>query len=281
MVETKQDREAYLMKNKSLVPNTLTAFGLSCGLFIIHKMNMTQVGNVTLQLLKATVGILILAAIADLLDGAVARLMKAETPFGGLFDSLADAITFGVAPTIITLKTLALEPGSQAALFLTCAAMVYTVCGVLRLIRFTLKRSEDDPILSAASKKNFVGLPIPAAAGALASLSLFLFYLNVSQLAQASILFPVMMMLGYLMISRWRFPSLKALRVQVNTFKVVIATVIGALFVFVGIFQYFPLAFFLVSWGYLFIAIALSIIRITAGKRAKTLEDFEPAHDDE
>src|ERR1700722_5210603 len=115
------------MKRVHLLPNVITAFGLSCGLFVIFKMNMTEVGAANYQVLAATTGILLLAALADLLDGAVARAMKAESEFGGLFDSLADAISFGVAPSIIVLKSLSISPGTELSFFLTTAAMVFSV----------------------------------------------------------------------------------------------------------------------------------------------------------
>lgn len=107
-----------------LLPNVITAFGLSCGLFVIFKMSMTGIGEATPQLLTATAGILLLAAFADLLDGAVARAMKAESEFGGLFDSLADAITFGVGPSVIVLKSLSIPPGTEHSFLITTAAII-------------------------------------------------------------------------------------------------------------------------------------------------------------
>ena len=73
-------------KRISLLPNVVTAFGLSCGLFVIFKMNMVGLGEMNEQVLLAATLILLLAAFADLLDGALARAIKAESEFGGLFD---------------------------------------------------------------------------------------------------------------------------------------------------------------------------------------------------
>ena len=113
-----------------LLPNVITAFGLSCGLFVIFRMTMTGIGEVTPHLLVTMTGILLLAALADLLDGAVARVMKAENEFGGLFDSLSDAITFGVGPSVIVLKSLSLPPGTGRSFLLTTGAIIFAVCGV-------------------------------------------------------------------------------------------------------------------------------------------------------
>lgn len=271
------------MKKIYLLPNIITAFGLTCGLFIIFKMNMTEVGDVTPEVLKATVGILILAAVADLLDGAIARAMKAESEFGSLFDSLADAITFGVAPVVVVLKTLSIQPGTDMSFLMTGAAMVYTVCGVLRLIRYNVTQNETETVdLLNSGKKNFTGLPIPAAAGSIISLNLILAVCPIKYLCDFEattrmfILFFALILIGYLMISSWRFPSAKTLRIHVGSFKMVFATVVGAVFIFYGILNHFSLIFFLSCWLYIIVSITLCLIRMTTGKKSKTLEDFEP-----
>ena len=69
------------MKKIHLLPNVITAFGLSCGLFVIFRMTLLPLGGATEQTLIVIAGIMLLAALADLLDGAVARAMKAESEF--------------------------------------------------------------------------------------------------------------------------------------------------------------------------------------------------------
>ena len=105
------------MRKIPVLPNIITAFALTCGLFVIFKMNMTPVGEANIQVLTITAGILLLSAFADLVDGAVARMLRAESHFGGFFDSLADAITFGVGPAIIVLKSLSIAPGTIFSFF--------------------------------------------------------------------------------------------------------------------------------------------------------------------
>ncbi len=198
------------MKKIHLLPNVLTAFGLTCGLFIIFKINMTPIGGTDIQILTATASILLLAMFADVLDGAIARAMKAESEFGGLFDSLADAITFGVAPSVIVLKTFSFDPGTELSFWMTTAVMVFAVCGVLRLVRFSVTNQfmKNEADLLANHKKNFTGLPIPAAAAAAASGNLFLVseelnhFIKLSEVGRAWILFFTMLILGYFMISR-------------------------------------------------------------------------------
>lgn len=276
------------MKKKiHLLPNVITAFALSCGLFVIFKMNMTPLGGVNYQVLTATAGILLLAAFADLLDGAIARAMKAESEFGGLFDSLADAISFGVAPSVIVLKSLSIEPGTELSFLITTAAMVYSVCGILRLVRFNvtnmLKKNDQD---FAETNKNFTGLPIPAAATAIISSNLFLVseefrkFFHINEETRMWILFFQLIIIGYLMVSRWKFPSLKSLQIRVASFQLVFLTVVSAVLIFYGLLHRFAIVFFALSWGYILVAMTLSLIRLISGKKLKTLEDFEPEPDD-
>jgi CDP-diacylglycerol--serine O-phosphatidyltransferase len=271
------------------LPNVITAFGLSCGLFVIFKMNMTEVGEVTSTTLMATAGILLLAAFADLLDGAVARVMKAESEFGGIFDSLADAISFGVAPSVIILKSVSAAPGTGLSFLVTMAAIIFSLCGVLRLVRFNVSalKAKNDADLALANKKHFTGLPIPAAAAAAASVNLFLFSDEFQSLVPLSnngriwVLSLILILLGYCMISRWKFPSAKSLEIRVASFQTVFFTVVFALFIFYGILYHFSIVFFILSWSYIVIAAILSVVRLLAGKKSKTLEDFEPDDEDE
>lgn len=267
-----------------VLPNVITAFGLSCGLFVIFRMNMISPGEVSLYLLTTLTGILLLAAVADLLDGAVARAMKAESDFGGAFDCIADAITFGVCPPVMVLKTLSAPPSTEPAFLLMGAAMIYSVCGVLRLVRFHVMslRAKDDEELQFANKKNFTGLPIPAAAAAAVSCNLFLMshefnsWTTLSDTARILILSLVLLTLGYFMVSRWKFPSLKTLHIRVRSFQVVMITVVAAVVIFYGALNHFPVMFFFLSWFYVAIAWVLSLIRLISGKKSRTLEDFEP-----
>lgn len=277
------------MKKIHLLPNVITAFGLSCGLFAIFRMTMLPEGGADEQVLTAITGIILLAALADLLDGAVARAMKAESEFGGLFDSLADAITFGVGPSVIVLKALSIPQGGELWFLTTASAMVYSVCGVLRLVRFgvqaTALKGDSDP-QKEQNGKNFTGLPIPAAAAAAISSVLLLFsdvmkeWFPLDEETRGGILSGVLIILGYFMVSRWKFPSLKKLHIRVASFQVVFLTVLGAVFFFYGLLYFFPIVFFICSWLYLIISWILSIIRVISGRKSKTLEDFEPDPDE-
>jgi len=272
------------MRKVYLIPNIITAFGLACGLFVIFKVNMIEPGSGTFQVLNVSALLLLVAAFADWIDGAVARAIRAESEFGFMFDSLADAISFGVAPSVLLLKSLSLEPGTGLSFFAILGVLLYSICGVLRLVRFNVKVNEikGDAQAMAAQKKHFTGLPIPAAALAAVSANLFLSspfaerLFSISEEVRAIVLICVMIVLGYFMVSRWKFPSAKALHFRVPSFQLVFLTVIMTSFFLYGILYFFPVVFFSVTWFYIIIGWTLSLIRLIAGKKSRTLEDFEP-----
>ena len=105
---------------------------------------------------------IIIAAICDSLDGRVARMAKAESPFGVQYDSLSDLTSFGVAPGIM-LFTFALHDLTR---FGVSVAAFYCVCAALRLARFNVSADEVDPVKQRRIRKGyFQGLPSPASAG--------------------------------------------------------------------------------------------------------------------
>jgi CDP-diacylglycerol--serine O-phosphatidyltransferase len=272
------------MRRIYLVPNIITAFGLACGLFVIFKVNMVEPGSGTFQVLNTAALLLLVAAFADWIDGAVARAINAESEFGFMFDSLADAISFGVAPSVLMLKSLSLEQGTGLSFVAMLSALLFSLCGVLRLVRFNVKAGEakGNADAIAAQKKHFTGLPIPAAALAAVAANLFLSspfadnLLSLHERGKAIILVCIMIVLGYFMVSRWKFPSAKALHVRLPSFQLVFLTVIMASFFLYGILYFFPIILIAVTWLYIVIGWTLSIIRLIAGKKSKTLEDFEP-----
>lgn len=277
-----------LMKRVNMLPNLVTAFGLACGLFVIFKINMLEPGSGNYDVVKTSTILLMVAALADFIDGALARAIRAESEFGFVFDSLADAISFGVAPAVLMLKVLSLEQGTFLSFFGASGAMVYALCGVLRLVRFNVKASEakGNVELQAAQKKHFTGLPIPAAAAAAVSANLFLLspytlqWIDLTSADRAIALTCVMIVLGYLMVCRLKFPSLKVLNFRIPSFHLAFLTVIVAIFILYGILYFFGEILALVTWSYIVLSLILSLIRLVAGKKSKTLEDFEPDPDD-
>jgi CDP-diacylglycerol--serine O-phosphatidyltransferase len=276
------------MKRSVIVPNIITAFSLSCGLFVIFKMSSLPAGQVSYEQAQAAVLIVMLAAVLDLLDGAIARAMKVESEFGGVFDSLADAVSFGVAPSVIILKTLSVAPQTMLSFFLTTSAMIYSISGVLRLVRFTVnKKVKEDIKELALAKANFTGLPIPASAAVALSTTLFLMtpeaneLFGLSLIGRAYVATALFVLLAYFMISRWKFPSLKSVQVRLSTFQIVLITGFIAAVILLCLPQHFAALLVGIFWSYLLVAWGLAITRIVAGRKNKALEDFEPESEDE
>ena len=87
--------------------------------------------------------------------------------------------------------------------------------------------------------------------------------------------------MGYLMVCKWKFPSLKSFRLaKIPSFHwVFIGAVVAVIFLY-AIIHFFPYVLAFISWGYILLALILTIIRLIAGKRSKTLKDFEPEEDE-
>ncbi len=148
-------------------------------------------------------GVLILVAgFFDGIDGKVARLTKTSTKFGVELDSLADVISFGVAPAIL-FYTWTLEPYGRLG---WVVAFVYVACGALRLARFNVQTSIIDP-------KRFNGLPIPAAAGMLATAVIFFEHLEINKDHYAIFFLILTVSLSFLMVSSVKFHAFKDLTI--------------------------------------------------------------------
>ena len=256
------------MKKVNFLPNLVTAFGLACGLFVIFKANLRGIG--TYEFLYQMTLVLILAAVADVLDGALARAIKAESDFGLSFDSLADSVSFGVAPSVLLLKSLSLPQGTVLSFFAMAAAMLYTMCGVLRLVKFNVKAA----YARAEEKKSFVGVPIPAAAMAIISPALFLnspqveSYWPLPEVAQTLILSCITVIVAYLMVSKIRFPSLKSIHFQrPRSFRNIFIGSLLAIGIFYGLFYFLSIFLLVVAWGYIIVSLLFAFRRLILRKK--------------
>lgn len=277
------------MKRRNLVPNAITTFGLSCGLFALF-VNVLP-GHFGVPPLPLCIGLVLLAALADLLDGMVARALHAETAFGCLFDSLADAVAFGVTPATVVLASLQPESGSLWRLWATAAAMLFAICGVLRLVRYNVqKAAEETAAEQQQGMRHFTGLPIPAAALALLSLEYFwqssCLEIMAPQMAASNgahivLLGTAEILLSYFMVSRLKFPSAKLLNVRVKTFSLAVMSAIASLGLLYGLLHSIEIVALLLTWGYIILALVLGLARQIAGRRSATLQEFEPEEEEE
>ncbi len=159
----------------------------------------------------ALAGYMVLVAmIADMLDGRLARMSQSTSSFGGQLDSLCDLISFGVAPAFLMLKFVETKLDLSTVLcggllhrFIWLAALAYISCAAIRLARFNVENAENE-----AAHMSFVGLPSPAAAGLVVSLVIF-HQEQVPTLDLVIYLLPfVTLGMAILMVSRVRYPHL-------------------------------------------------------------------------
>jgi CDP-diacylglycerol--serine O-phosphatidyltransferase len=172
-----------------LLPSLLTTGNLICGFLAL-------ILTAEARFFEAAVSIFV-AMVMDTLDGKVARLTKTTTQFGVEFDSLADVVSFCVAPAFM-LYTLALGQLGRAAWL---GAFLFVICGALRLARFNVYTGVTD-------RRYFVGLPTPAAAGIVAAVVLLIGNDEVSRWQGAAIAAGTYIV-SVLMVSTFRYYSFK------------------------------------------------------------------------
>jgi CDP-diacylglycerol--serine O-phosphatidyltransferase len=159
---------------------------------------------------------ILLACIFDLLDGRVARMGGFESPFGREFDSLADVVSFGVAPAFLVHRVVLADVFVKHPEIGWFIASLYLLCGAFRLARFNVLAT----YAGTGGGKEFVGFPIPAAAGVVASLTLFILWWEEKDFAQGwwRYLLPVILVfLSIMMVSQVRYPAFKNLNWRTST----------------------------------------------------------------
>ena len=230
------------------IPNGFTALSLLLGLGSIVT---AQVGE-----LEFAAWLIVWCGLLDTMDGLAARLLKATSSFGAEFDSMADLVSFGVAPAVLVfnaglqLAGVELESGQFWVLLIACG--VFVLAGAMRLARFNL----------ATSKPRtgwFTGVPITAAGGGLVSsmVLVLIHHQDVAEVLPLHRYLPIVMfILAILMVSRLRFPKAvirKSMIINVFQFTNI------ALIFYCGIFRVYP--------EYLFsIGVFLLIAGVIAGR---------------
>ena len=247
-----------------ILPNLLTAGNLLCGFMaVVNCIHARLAGTSDDGLyLEATAGehyryavyFIFGAAVFDMLDGRLARMGGRESLFGAEFDSLADVVSFGMAPALL-MFFLILSPSQEFPWFRDIGGFVgfiYLLFAAMRLARFNVITN---PLLHRGKKesnKDFIGLPVPAAAMTVASLVLFLLKLSESDksLNKFALVLPFLMVLiAVLMMSTVRYPSGKRVDLQTQTRLrtfVALIVLIGLMLVFKEI------AFMALCLGYIF-----------------------------
>lgn len=269
------------------LPNLMTAGNLFCGFIAVIKCIQARLitdageyaslhGNLSsIELYTQAVWFILLAVVFDMLDGRLARWGGRTSLFGAEFDSLADVISFGVAPALMVFF-LILAPRGDYQWFRELGwfiAFIYLLCGAVRLARFNVITN---PLLhrgEAESHKDFVGLPIPAAAGTVASLVLLLLNLaaNARELRQLTLALPLLLILvAMLMVSTVRYPSFKVVNWETKTrFRTFVIVVIAVALLW----KLREVAFFFLFLGYIAYGIFTHYQRAARHARMRVLRN--------
>ena len=247
-------RKIGIRKGIHIIPNLFTTGNLFCGFFAIIS---TFKGRPS----YGAVAILI-AVVFDQLDGKIARLAGANSRFGIEYDSLADLVSFGVAPALLIYNWALVGFGRLGWL----AAFLFLACGALRLARFNVQTTTTDP-------KYYTGLPIPAAA-TLIALTILLYHRLGEKLTTEHVAILIMMYgLSFLMVSNIRYHSFKELElIRRKPFSVLVFVISS-----IVVIGYEPeIMLFLFSFAYVLLGPFNLVYRWRKLKALKAIPDEKP-----
>ena len=212
------------------------------------------------------------AVLFDGLDGRIARMTNTTSDFGRELDSLADVITFGIAPAVLVFVwgVLFVVTPSELQNQLTragyLAAFFYLLCGAVRLARFNVQSNPAGKISSRPDFKHFVGVPIPAGAGFVASV-VYMSAAPVRSFAFSIAWLVIVGLVGILMVSTWRYPSFKQVNVSKPRTPLIVLVIAGVAFM---IWEWSQPILFAVSFAYLLSGIVIrasSLLKRHTGAR--------------
>lgn len=208
IIERRQRRRirdrSHIRRSLSIVPSLFTIGNIFCGYYSIIS---TLRGNWDYAAVLIGIGYIL-----DGLDGRIARMTKTTSEFGIQLDSIADIVTFGVAPGILafnwgfgSIEGIGGSVAKHVHQLGSVASFAFVVCGALRLARFNLQAKKP---AETVSKRYFVGLPIPAGAGMIAAVVHF--FKTPTLLIGSALLWALLLLLvSFLMISTVRYFSFK------------------------------------------------------------------------
>jgi CDP-diacylglycerol--serine O-phosphatidyltransferase len=256
--EARARAQARLRRGMYLLPSLFTVGNIALGYFSITETikAISGTGDAPMHLDWAALAIMF-AIPFDALDGRIARMTNTTSEFGKELDSLADAITFGMAPSLLALiwgfhflpdsiNPQLLEHLHQAGAFI---CFLFLIGGVSRLARFNISHDAQPRNPGRPGRKYFVGMPIPAAAGFLASTVHLCWGYPVLAWWVAALWLIFVGLSGFLMVSTWRFWSGKEINfARSHPFQLLFVLAI----VFYVMFQYSHFVFFAIGLTYMF-----------------------------
>jgi CDP-diacylglycerol--serine O-phosphatidyltransferase len=214
-----------LRRTLFVLPNLITLASIFCG---FNAIRVVSLDNPTSDDFYRAAVLLIFAMLFDLLDGRVARMTRTQSAFGLQLDSLADIVSFGVAPSVLVYKWV-LYRYPVPGLFV---GFLFTACGAIRLARFNVLNSGSAGAPVKPSQYT-VGLPIPPASGILISLLVANHAVGgaLSHERYTLAIFGVTIALSLLMVSTFRFRSFKELSFNISTAILVMFAIGSSAFV--------------------------------------------------
>lgn len=224
------------------------------------------------------------AVLLDGLDGRIARSMNTVSDFGREMDSLADVISFGLAPAVLAFSwgIQFVDPSIQPALHNqifnagSFVAFLFLLCGALRLARFNVQKNPIPKNPGRPDRKYFVGLPIPAAAGMVASAVYAFDSRPLVWWPLCLVWLGLLLLLGFLMISTWRYHSFKVISVK-RAYSPFTLILLG--FVIYAIWNYLHVALFLMAAAYVGSGIVIRLGGLVRRLRhTSTSLDVAPEH---
>ena len=270
-----------------MLPSLFTMANIFCGYFAITEsfkgglLVATDLGAAALHFDIAAKAIGF-AVLFDGLDGRIARLMGTSSAFGRELDSLADAITFGIAPSLLAFLwgVYAVLPSPETPLITNLgkagwvACFLFVICGIARLARFNIQSSPSGSHSSHRDHKHFVGLPIPAAAGLVAAVVHFNSGEPVSEWLWVPFWLLVLAGASLLMVSTWRYYSFKALDLRRKR-KFVMVIGVGGIVALIWFYSHVVLL--LIASGYLLSGVLAKLSQVAGrGRLELPAEQGEP-----
>jgi len=276
---------ARIRRGMYILPSFFTALNIGAGYFAITQTidaitnNLNAIGSLT-HLDVAAIAIL-LAIPFDALDGRIARMTNTASDFGRELDSLADAITFGVAPSLLawvwgfrslpdTMNPDVRQHILQAGSFL---CFLYLIGGASRLARFNISHDPKPRNPGRPDRKYFVGMPIPAAAGLLATTVHFFGGYPVTEWWVAIAWMCLVGLAGFLMVSTWRFWSGKEIDLsRAHPFRLLLVMAI----VMYSMIRFSQVVLFAIALVYMFSGIwARAAYSWSRRRRRGRMQDFQ------
>ncbi len=208
-------RPRRMSKGMYILPSLFTTGNIAAGFYaILQTMHATAAQYTHLDNAAKAIGF---AVLFDGLDGRIARMTGTSSDFGRELDSLADVITFGVAPAMLAwtwgfrlMPEIALtEWHIKLTQLGAIASFLFLVAGASRLARFNISSNPQPSNPGRPGKKYFVGMPIPAGAGVIAAVVHFQGGDPIESWYTALAWLAMVAAVGYLMVSTWRFYSFK------------------------------------------------------------------------